>query len=207
MELIASGRDADVFAIDDQRVLRRYRHYPVSDRELRVMRHLAEVGFPVPRIHEVSGNDLVMQRLDGPTLATAVDVEPGEMLARLHNRLHALPAPEWLGEGEAILHMDLHPFNVMVTDDGPYVIDWTNARAGDPALDVADTVAILRAVEPELTNVPDFAQLRDTLLDRFLAHIDHDPAPRLAEAAGIRLANPNLTPAELKRLSDMVEQS
>ncbi|MFD0555751.1 phosphotransferase family enzyme [Stackebrandtia endophytica] len=205
MELIATGRDADVFAIDHHRVLRRYRHYPVPEREVRVMRHLTDTGFPVPRVHDVAGNDLVLQRLHGPTLATSDVTEPGRLLAEVHNRLHSLAAPTWLGEGAAILHLDLHPLNVIVTDDGPHVIDWTNVDSGDPASDVADTVAILRAVDVDTIGIPGFAQQRDQLLEQFLAHIDHDPAPRMPEAATRRLDNPNLTESELRRLRDLIK--
>jgi aminoglycoside phosphotransferase (APT) family kinase protein len=204
MELIAAGRDAEVFAIDQHRVLRRYRHYAVPEREVHVMRYLTDVGFPVPRVHDVSGNELVLQRLHGPTLATSGTADPGELLAELHNRLHALEVPHWLGDGRAILHLDLHPLNVIVTDDGPHVIDWTNARSGDPATDVADTVAILWAVDAETTGIPGFAQLRDQLLEMFLKHVDHDPAPRMAEAAERRLDDPNLTESERQRLRALI---
>ena len=33
--------------------------------------------------------------------------------------------------------MDLHPANVLLAPAGPVVIDWTNARAGPPELDLA----------------------------------------------------------------------
>jgi hypothetical protein len=41
VELIASGRDADVWALDAERVLRRYRNGRDMDREASVMRHAA----------------------------------------------------------------------------------------------------------------------------------------------------------------------
>ena len=36
-----------------------------------------------------------------------------------------------------VLHLDFHPFNIMLTADGPVVFDWTNAALGPPAADVA----------------------------------------------------------------------
>jgi aminoglycoside phosphotransferase (APT) family kinase protein len=41
--------------------------------------------------------------------------------------------------------LDLHPFNVLVTDDGEPtgVIDWANAAAGEPELDRARTWSLL----------------------------------------------------------------
>jgi aminoglycoside phosphotransferase (APT) family kinase protein len=61
----------------------------------------------------------------------------------LKARLYSLPSRK-----TALLHLDYHPLNVMV--HGSYisgVLDWTNARAGDPRADFARTYAILR-VEP-----------------------------------------------------------
>jgi hypothetical protein len=70
------------------------------------------------------------------------------MLADLHDRLHAIPAPSAvgfrsMGGGDRLLHLDLHPLNVMMSPDGPVVIDWANAAAGDPLLDVAVTSVLL----------------------------------------------------------------
>jgi aminoglycoside phosphotransferase (APT) family kinase protein len=46
---------------------------------------------------------------------------------------------------DALLHLDYHPLNVM-TDGARItgVLDWTNARAGDPRADTARTLTILR---------------------------------------------------------------
>ncbi len=41
-----------------------------------------------------------------------------------------LPRP--FGAAERIVHLDLHPGNVMLTAGGPVVIDWTNVAAGPP---------------------------------------------------------------------------
>jgi Ser/Thr protein kinase RdoA (MazF antagonist) len=65
-------------------------------------------------------------------------------LARLHRELHAIPPPDSLhGEGASILHLDLHPANVMLTLRGPVIIDWANAARGDAALDVALAAVVL----------------------------------------------------------------
>ena len=44
--LLARGEDADVFAIDDTRVLRRYRRRAVPEREVAIMRYVRERGYP-----------------------------------------------------------------------------------------------------------------------------------------------------------------
>jgi aminoglycoside phosphotransferase (APT) family kinase protein len=42
-----------------------------------------------------------------------------------------------------VLHLDLHPANVMLTGGGPVVIDWTNARVGPAGADVAMAYLIM----------------------------------------------------------------
>lgn len=206
MELLAKGRDADVYALDDDRVLRRYRHQDASEIEARVMNHVRAAGFPTPLVHDVSGTDMVLQRLHGPTMATALlrgEAEPAQ-LALVHNRLHAVAAPDWLprhpGGGDRVAHFDLHPQNVILTRAGPFVIDWTIAAAADPALDVADTLVVLRVARPDGVDLAALDAMRRELIAGFLAEVDVDPRPRLAEAIAARLADVNLLPAEARRL-------
>src|SRR5262249_36598442 len=51
-----------------------------------------------------------------------------------------LPA---IGDGDRLVHLDLHPMNVIVTASGPVVIDWTNAARADALADVAMTIVLL----------------------------------------------------------------
>jgi aminoglycoside phosphotransferase (APT) family kinase protein len=45
----------------------------------------------------------------------------------------------------ALLHLDYHPLNVLVEDERvTAVLDWANARGGDPRFDLARTFSILR---------------------------------------------------------------
>ena len=91
-------------------------------------------------------------------------------LAELHARLHAIPYG-----GERLLHLDFHPDNVLLSRRGPVVIDWSNARAGEPALDVAMTWVICATSGGVLGRV--FTRL-------FLRHVDRSAARReLPEAA------------------------
>ena len=53
------------------------------------------------------------------------------------DRLMGLP------DGDATLHGDFHPGNILVTADGPRVIDWGEASHGDPAADIARTLLLL----------------------------------------------------------------
>jgi thiamine kinase len=59
-------------------------------------------------------------------------------------RRAALAALARLPGGLRLCHGDLHPQNVICAPDGPRVIDWQKATAGDPAADVARTALLLR---------------------------------------------------------------
>lgn len=193
MELIGSGRACDVFALDATRVLRRERAGRSLEHEAAVMRHVRALGFPCPEVHDASGADLVLERIEGPTLTQHLLDDPTDdaidrgarTLAALHHRLHGI-APMADGVG-VITHLDLHPDNVLLHRGGVVVIDWSNARHGDAATDVAMTWLILHPFRTVL----DGAGL---LLDRFLTHVGSELARAgLATAAPLRLSDLNLS--------------
>ncbi|HLU44139.1 MAG TPA: phosphotransferase [Natronosporangium sp.] len=202
--LLASGREADVFALDDRRVLRRYRQGGDVTAEAAAMAYLRDRGYPVPAVYEAAGTDLVMERVSGPTLAEALaagDVDParaGRLLAELHQRLHTLPPRLGRRAGDRILHLDLHPDNVILCQTGPMVIDWRNVTEGPPDLDLALTALILGEVGIGLH--VDFAEPARQLLTVFLRHADGDPLSHLAQALAIRTSNPTLQPDEIAAL-------
>lgn len=51
-----------------------------------------------------------------------------------------------------LCHFDYHPENVMYHDDKPYVIDWTNAKLGNPVMDIASTYIIFRLYAPKFAD-------------------------------------------------------
>ncbi|MBR7830709.1 phosphotransferase [Actinospica sp. MGRD01-02] len=220
LPLLARGRDADVYALDDTRVLRRYRDpsHSATQLEARVMDYLATHGYPVPRVHEATGTDLVMDRLHGPTLLEAWQKQPWRLgryageLARLHDRLGAVPAPDWLPpprhfadrDGDAVVHLDLHPLNVIITADGPVVIDWTNAAAGDPAYDLARTLVTVGTADLPPSPAVLARRLFLTVMRR--ASVS-DPAPRIPDAARTKLADPNRTETEAVRLRAIIDHA
>ena len=155
MKLLASGRDGDVFELSPGLVLRKTRDGRSIAHEARIMRYVEEQGFPVPHIEEVraDGTEIVMERIHGPSMLDGMvrpwNIAPNlRLLADLHDRLHTIEGPEWLpgmpGGGDRLLHLDLHPLNVLMsTTRGPVVIDWPNARRGEPMADVALTFALV----------------------------------------------------------------
>lgn len=205
----AWGRDADVFVLDARRVLRRYRRGGDVAAEAAVMIHLASYGFPVPVVYEAAGPDLVLQRIDGPTMVCALaDGSVGidaaaDILAELHSRLHAVPPRISKDPQVRILHLDLHPANVLLGADGPVLIDWRNAREGPPDLDVAMTAVILG--QAALDDAGPMAAAAGRLLHRFLLRVPGDPLSRMDEAIHRRRADPALSQLEVARL-DAVAQ-
>ncbi|MEU8224970.1 phosphotransferase [Kribbella sp. NPDC048915] len=200
---IAFGRDADIYAIDEEWVLRRYRNGdPVRD-EADYMRHVAQYGYPVPAVREVAGPDMVIQRLGGPTLADAAiagdlsAADVGRIHAELHRQLQAIPAPSGT-PGNVVVHGDLHPLNVIATADGPVVIDWRNAHEGTAAYDVAMTAIIFAQVALD-PSYEAFSSLLRAALATYL-ELSIDPTPGLPDALRARGNNRTLTTDELALL-------
>jgi aminoglycoside phosphotransferase (APT) family kinase protein len=197
VKLIAAGRASEIFDLGDGRVLRRFRAGGDSEREALAMEHARSHRFPVPRVWEVRKDALVLDRIDGPTMLDELRRRPwssrrhARLLAQLHERLHAIPAPAGLpaaGAGDRLLHLDLHPDNVILSSVGPFVLDWTNARRGEPTLDVALTWVIAATS----------AGLRGRLFVRsFLAHFERAELMRaLPAAAELRIGDVNVSEQE-----------
>ncbi|MFD9287241.1 phosphotransferase [Streptomyces sp. NPDC060030] len=216
--LLGSGRTADVYALDGPWVLRRYRHGIDTTGELAVMSYLAASGFPVPRIGPPAEGalptDLVVRRLTGPTLAEALlagtvgEEEGADLLARLLRELHAIPSRLSQDPEDRILHLGLHPENVILASEGATVIDWLTTREGPPALDRAMTSLILAQVslDPASTAGDRVRGLLAALLTRF-ADDGGVPADALARATVLRAQDPQLTgdgTAVLDEAADLV---
>ncbi|MFH9618489.1 phosphotransferase [Streptomyces pratensis] len=214
--LLGSGRTADVYALDGSWVLRRHRHGIDTTGELAVMSYLSASGFPVPRIgppaEEALPTDLVVQRLSGPTLAeallagTVTEDEGAGLLARLLRELHAIPPRLSQDPEDRILHLGLHPENVVLAPEGAVVIDWLAAGEGPPALDRAMTSLILAqvALDPSFSAGPRARDLLAVLLSLF-AEDGGVPAGALTRAAALRAADPRLTAHEAAVLDEATE--
>ncbi|MGJ5751128.1 phosphotransferase family protein [Streptomyces puniciscabiei] len=205
--LLGAGRSADVYEIDDAWVLRRDRDgWGDAAAQGAVMAHVRQHGYPVPRVRPTgSRTDLVLERLSGPTLLTALSegradaAEAGALLASLLRRLHAVPGRNPADPRARVLHLDLHPDNVMLTPDGPRVIDWSNTEDGDPGLDWGMSAVILAQVAVDDT--PPAGPAHD-LLAALLADPSDLTEEGLAEARRRRAANPTMTAREVELLAD-----
>jgi aminoglycoside phosphotransferase (APT) family kinase protein len=210
----AFGRSADVFDLGHGRVLRRYHDQTRSARrEAEIMSWAGAHGVPVPEVFNVDGPAIVMEKVDGPTMLADVARRPWRLfshaasLARLHDQVHAVPALDWMrapfGDGEALLHLDLHPGNVLLSARGPVLIDWEGAARGPAEADLALCWFVVA-----LSEVPGSAWQRavgragqrlfaNAVLRKAGLTVD---TARRAQAARFRLVDPNLLPAEAARI-------
>ena len=180
-------------------------------------------GFPVPAVDETSedGTEVVMERIEGPSMVKVMSRCPwtmrrhADVLAELHQRLHDIPGPSWLppvpgATGDRLVHLDLHPLNVIYGPSGPVLIDWSNAATSDPDVDVALTWLLMASGGTPRN--PVLAALlglgRRPFLSAFLRHFDRGPVrAKLAAASGLRDHDENLRPAEKAAMRRLVEES
>lgn len=217
--VLATGASADVYALDEDYVLRRYRNGHDAAREARILQHVSAHGFPVPTVFLSEGPNLLMERLHGPTLLQALAAgeipigEAAQVLVDLHTRLHAVPAAadepddasQWpfVASGPVVVHLDLHPGNVILSAHGPTLVDWANARAGDGALDVALTALILGEVAVDAGG--DYSQAARALLAAYIVRSPVSPLDALDAATSMRRADPGLVTGERELVGDASE--
>lgn len=220
--LLASGRDADIFEYGTAQVLRRSRDARTMEREARTMQFVYDHGYPSPRVDEVSadGTELVMERISGVNMLESLTAAPwkaktfGRVLGDLHGELHELTCPDWLeaapcGTGTKLLHLDLHPLNVMMSSRGPIVIDWSNAARGDPNVDVALTWTLMSSGDVPTSGVIAMIEglVRTRLIRGFVGRFDRDAV--LGEVEAVvrwKSADPHMSAKEIASMHEFVRR-
>lgn len=173
------------------------------------MRYARSRGYPVPEVLAVSGRDLVLDRITGPTMqdvllgGTGSLLDEAARLAELHHRLHRIAGPDWLpprGDGDRLLHLDLHPKNVILSSSGPIVIDWANAARGPAALDPALAIAIFVTAKANAGREERMAI--DAFIEAFRSHfVAAELDDALPLAFELRSADHNVTDRERAELN------
>ena len=191
-------------------------------REAKIMEHVRAQGYPVPAVEEVSDDGLAMviERIEGADMVAVMSRQPwtirrqGRILADLHQRLHALAAPDWLeaapvGRGDQLLHLDLHPLNVILSPKGPVVIDWTGASRGDPTVDVALAWVLMATGDVPTSRLIGamLGRARRVLVSAFLGPFDLDPVKQsLREVVAWKVSDPHMSATEQARMWELVDE-
>lgn len=210
MKLLAAGRASEIYDLGNGRVLRRFKDVGEVAREALVMQHALAHGYPLPRVLDVQDDALVLERITGPSMFEDLLHRPWRLrahartLVELHRRLHKIPAPEGLaavGPGDRLLHLDLHPLNVLLSPTGPVLIDWTNARRGEPALDEAMTWVLGTTAE---IGHPLARAAARALTRSFASAVGGGFREAVPDALRLRLRDPRLLDPERQRLEGLL---
>lgn len=220
---MATGRDSDIFEYGPGLVLRRSREGHSMANEARTMAFMREQGYPVPAVEELSddGFELVMERIEGVNMVEAIGKAPWTIrrqaatLADLHLRLHEIEAPDFLppaplGTGTKVLHLDLHPLNVMIGPKGASVIDWPNARRGDPDVDVGLAWVLMAAGEMPDAGLKErlMGFGRSLLVNGFLSHFDrHKVTPLLRQIVEMKSQDSHMSEPEVAGMWRVVQRA
>ena len=166
-----------------------------------------------------NGTQIVMDRIAGPTMLDAISRRPWTLsrhagvLADLHRQLHEIEAPPWLVQlpdgGDRVVHLDIHPLNVLYGSRGPVLIDWTNAARGRAETDLAQTWFILAA--SDTSDQRGVARV-GAPLQRLFAHLvirefdRAEVASSLRAVADARRLDRNIRPGEVQSMYRIVDR-
>jgi aminoglycoside phosphotransferase (APT) family kinase protein len=99
--------------------------------------------------------------------------------------------------------MDFHPLNVMLSSNGPVVVDWTRASRGDPLVDVAATWVLLASGEVDGSRLEKLSVNfgRKILLNAYLEPFSGtDVVSVLRDVIEWKSQDPNMTASEVDRM-------
>ncbi len=129
------------------------------------------------RVHGHPGTQLA-----GLKASLAANIRQTKMLGEtrqgaLLNGLAVLP------DGDRLCHGDFHPLNVLGPLGQEVLVDWLDARRGDPAADVCRSYMLIRPSAPELASayVGAYAEVSGESCERILGWLPFVAAARLSE--------------------------
>lgn len=203
--LLAQGSHARVYIVGDHVLVRRLKNYQGTYPNTDLMSYLKLLGFPTPTLFEARYDTLIMERLHGPTLLQSLIAqetslaEAVHIMVQLHEQLHSLqppqsPASDGQPPGEArVLHMDIHPGAIILTPNGPHLVDWEDARLGPPELDLAATALIFAMIASEPGELQEGAA---SLFRKFSRTVGTGYVPYLETAARVRAEEMDISAEE-----------
>ncbi len=199
----AAGYDATVWRVEmDGRPLavRLLRPGVPAAREVTMQRTARAHGHPVPEVLATGRlgdrEVVVIEWWPGRTLVDLLgDGEDPSALGRLMGAAQAALHEPVDPDGSVICHLDLQPFNVLAADGAVTgIVDWSNARLGDPREDLARTRVLLE-FGPHL--VAEFADVASGFTAGWRAgYAEVRPLPSEAELAPFLAAAAAVLPDE-----------
>ena len=193
----ASGSAWIVRAAGASHILRLASSTSLTDARLAAMAAARAGGLPAPelirRTTAPHADAVLLTWLPGTPLHATLLANPahthrlGRLMGESQRQLHQIVGPSELVDvlldgdhpfvagrgmadlpaGDALLHLDWHPMNLLVDEELRIcgIVDWDNARRGHPLLDLARTHSLL-TVEPSLATLPmEVRALLDELVD------------------------------------------
>jgi thiamine kinase-like enzyme len=90
---------------------------------------------------------------------------------------------ERLPDGTALCHGDFHPENVLVGEEGVFVVDWPSAMRGNPLADIARTTLLVMYSElpPDLPAREEILRQREVFYRTYLEHYQNFSGLNLTE--------------------------
>jgi hypothetical protein len=89
---------------------------------------------------------------------------------------------ERLPPGDALCHGDLHPGNVIMTAEGPRLVDWTGSVRAPAAYDLAISHILLTELAPEVANDPERPRAVNAAMQSEYARLASVSPPALTAA-------------------------
>jgi hypothetical protein len=114
------------------------------------------------------------------TLAAKIAATPHLDESRKRGLLEAMIA---LPDGDRLCHGDFHPLNILGDPSDPVIIDWLDARRGDPAADVCRSYLLLRlhAAPIAAPYLDAYCRVSEMNRDAVLRWLPYVAAAKLAE--------------------------
>lgn len=116
------------------------------------------------------------------------------------DREAALARLDRLPDDDTLCHGDLHPANILLTEQGPVIIDFMNICHGDRRYDIARTVYLMQytPVPEGADNWESFLRMREELTDLYLERMGVTRDEISEYLAIIRIARAGENPEEFQ---------
>lgn len=138
----------------------------IQSNPLSIFKQFGLLGKLHAQIHSLAGTGLPSQRKKLQYKIKDAELLPEDLKVVILEALDELP------DGDRVCHGDFHPGNILMTEQGPNLIDWTDAACGNPLADVARSIVLLSCAQVPTASL--FGWLlkftRKNLIERYKQH-------------------------------------